>query len=127
MLQIIIFQFGATSQTWPTTMGKYSYVNPANVQASLILLHHMTFKSLVKLMITVYDLRKASFSGTVSDKDCDDAFNQLMKANCNDRSFINRQLCNATRATVYRAVRLGPVVTDPNPGVVVISNIASKK
>ena len=74
-----------------------------------------------------YDLRKASFSGTVSDKDCDDAFNQLMKANCNDRSFINRQLCNATRATVYRAVRLGPVVTDPNPGVVVISNIASRK
>lgn len=37
-----------------------------------------------------YDLRKAGFSGTVSDNDCDGAFFYLMEAHCNDRFFCEQ-------------------------------------
>ncbi len=74
-----------------------------------------------------YDLRKASFSGTVSDRACDTTFNQLMNAHCNDRAIGHRKACAAARVGAYLAVITPPVVTNPNPGAVMFSNVASRK
>lgn len=63
-----------------------------------------------------YDLRKAGFSGTVSDADCDQAFYFLMIAHCDDR--ILQQQCSNLALTYYSAVSLGGVVTNPDPAPV---------
>lgn len=70
-----------------------------------------------------YDLRKAGFSGTVTDQGCDDAFYWLMEAHCNDRVFAGD--CRDVRDSYYFAVTRSGVVTDPNPGVVSIYNLGS--
>lgn len=67
-----------------------------------------------------YDLRKASFSGTVSDSACDSAFYDVMEAHCNDR--ILAADCRLVRDAYYLAVRAPFVVTNPSPGVVYITN-----
>ena len=72
-----------------------------------------------------YDLRKASFSGTVSDYECDTAFYFLMDAHCNNRVFQGD--CNIVRDSYYLAVRVPSVVTNPNPGNVTIVNRGSFK
>ncbi len=70
-----------------------------------------------------YDLRKAGFSGTVTDQGCDDAFYWLMEAHCNNRVFAGD--CRDVRDSYYFAVTRSGVVTDPNPGVVSIYNLSS--
>ncbi len=72
-----------------------------------------------------YDLRKASFSATVTDSDCDVWFFWLMEAHCNDRIFA--QYCCVVRDSYYLAVSLPSVVTDPDPGVVQVLNLATLK
>ncbi|RMH78219.1 MAG: hypothetical protein D6683_07890 [Actinomyces sp.] len=72
-----------------------------------------------------YDLRKASFSGTVSDNDCDLWFFWMMEAHCNDRFFSGD--CRIIRDLYYAAVSLPGVVTEPNPGLVEIQNFGSSK
>jgi hypothetical protein len=72
-----------------------------------------------------YDLRKAGFSGTVSDGGCDGAFYRLMEAHCNNRVFSGD--CRIVRDTYYLAVSAPWVVTDPNPGVVSMYNIETSK
>ena len=74
-----------------------------------------------------YDLRKASFSGTVTDLDCDVVFYQLMDAHCKHRASGHRGFCNAVRNGAFSAVLTPPVVTDPNPGLVRFVNVASKR
>ena len=69
-----------------------------------------------------YDLRKASFSGTVTDSDCDVMLWYLMEANCNDRNIIFRIDCRSFRDNIYSAVSLPWVVTDPTPGEVILVN-----
>jgi hypothetical protein len=70
-----------------------------------------------------YDLRKAGFSGTVSDSDCDAWFYWLMEAHCNNRVLINE--CRSTRDQYFAAVSAPGVVTDPDPASVSISNFNS--
>ena len=67
-----------------------------------------------------YDLRRAAFSGTVSDKDCDDAFLFLMEAHCNDRVFYAD--CRIIRDIFYAFVRDATVVAYANPGKVKVVN-----
>ncbi len=74
-----------------------------------------------------YDLRKASFSGTVTDRDCDRVFYQLMNAHCKHRAPGHRLACNLIGIEAYRAVTAFFVVTKPNPGVVRFVNVASKR
>jgi hypothetical protein len=62
-----------------------------------------------------YDLRKAGFSGTVTDGDCDSTFYDLMGADCNNRSGILGALCQDTRTGAYLVVSSSPVVTDADP------------
>lgn len=69
-----------------------------------------------------YDLRRASFSATVSDYDCDAWFYYFMEANCNDRSGFAAEDCRFSRDNAYTAVRRPEVVTYPNPGQVEIYN-----
>jgi hypothetical protein len=40
-----------------------------------------------------YDLRKASFSGTVTDSDCDSLLYAFAMADCNDRNLVTRPSC----------------------------------
>jgi hypothetical protein len=63
-----------------------------------------------------YDLRKAGFSGTVTDSSCDSTFNSLMSANCNDRNIVSRTFCYAQADIISAAV--GPAVTNPDPAEV---------
>ncbi len=72
-----------------------------------------------------YDLRQASFSGTVGDSDCDAWFYWLMEAHCNDRILSGD--CRIIRDVYYNAVSLPWVVTDPNPGILEIRNLATGK
>lgn len=72
-----------------------------------------------------YDLRKAGFSGTVTDSGCDSAFLNLMRAHCNNRVFSGD--CNTTADIYYLAVRLPNVVTEPDPALVYIQNRANLK
>ncbi len=72
-----------------------------------------------------YDLRKASFSNTVSDADCDQAFYSLMLDHCNDRVF--RADCEDVAETYYFGVSLPGVVTPPSPGIVEIRQDVSGK
>lgn len=67
-----------------------------------------------------YDLRKAGFSGTVSDNDCDDLFYWLMEAHCNDRVLADQ--CRAVRTTYWLAVSAPGVVTNPDPAALEIIN-----
>lgn len=60
-----------------------------------------------------YDLRKAGFSGTVSDDQCDLWFYWLMEAHCNNRLLAGD--CRIIRDTYYLAVAAPGVVTDPDP------------
>lgn len=69
-----------------------------------------------------YDLRRASFSGTVSDYDCDAWFYYFMEANCNDRSGFAASDCRFYRDSAYTAVRHPDVVAYPNPGQVEFYN-----
>lgn len=72
-----------------------------------------------------YDLRKAGFSGTVSDSACDSAFYDIMEAHCNNRVFSGD--CRIARDIAYVAVSAPPVVTNANPGVVFAVNMQSGK
>jgi Ricin-type beta-trefoil lectin domain-like len=72
-----------------------------------------------------YDLRKAGFSGTVSDGGCDNAFYWLMEAHCNDRVLAGT--CRTIRDTYYLAVAAPGVVTDPDPAAVSIKALHSSK
>lgn len=72
-----------------------------------------------------YDLRKAGFSGTVTDSDCDSAFYWLMEAHCNDRVFSGD--CRLVRDSFYSAVSLPWVVTNPDPAPVAIRPLHSGK
>jgi Ricin-type beta-trefoil lectin domain-like len=72
-----------------------------------------------------YDLRKAGFSGTVTDSDCDGAFYWLMEAHCNNRVLAND--CRLIRNTYYNGVTLPGVVTDPDPAGVSIKAVHSGK
>lgn len=74
-----------------------------------------------------YDLRRAGFSGTVSDQDCDDWFFWIMEAHCNNRNFPLSLDCRITRDIAYAAVTFPGVVADPNPGVVEFRNLATGK
>ncbi len=74
-----------------------------------------------------YDLRKASFSGTVTDRDCDNVFYRLMDAHCKHRASMHRGFCNTVKIGAYRAVMEPVVVTNPNPGLVRFVNVASKR
>lgn len=65
-----------------------------------------------------YDLRKAGFSGTVTDGECDHWLYWLMEAHCNDRFFAFD--CRLIRDSYKTAVSLPGVVTNPNPGLVEI-------
>lgn len=58
-----------------------------------------------------YDLRKAGFSGTVTDENCDEWFFWIMEAHCNDRVLAGQ--CRSVRDNYYAAVI--PAVTDPDP------------
>jgi hypothetical protein len=70
-----------------------------------------------------YDLRKAGFSGTVSDSDCDGWFFWLMEAHCNDRVLADQ--CRSVRDSYFAAVSAPGVVTNPDPAAVPISNFNS--
>ena len=72
-----------------------------------------------------YDLRKAGFSGTVSDTDCDNAFYYLMEAHCNNR--VLATACRVVRDSYYSAVSLPGVVTDPDPVAVPVKAVHSAK
>ncbi len=72
-----------------------------------------------------YDLRKASFSGTVSDSDCDSSFYWIMEAHCNNRLFSGD--CRIVRNSYFAAVSLPWVVTNPNPQGVNIKSKATGK
>jgi hypothetical protein len=72
-----------------------------------------------------YDLRKAGFSGTVSDSDCDAVFWYLMEAHCNNRVFAGD--CRLVRDTYYNAVSAPGVVTGPDPAAVSIKAMHSSK
>ena len=72
-----------------------------------------------------YDLRKAGFSGTVSDSACDNAFYSLMEADCNNRVFGGD--CRIIRNAYYTAVALPGVVTDPDPAAVQVKAFHSSK
>lgn len=74
-----------------------------------------------------YDLRAASFSGTVTDDNCDDALSELADANCAPRGFSARQLCYAESDLISSAVRASFVVTNPSPGPVTIRNVQTAK
>lgn len=63
-----------------------------------------------------YDLRKAGFSGTVSDGECDNDFYWLMEAHCNDRVLAGD--CRIIRDRYYAVVSAPGVVTDPDPAAV---------
>jgi hypothetical protein len=67
-----------------------------------------------------YDLRKASFSGTVSDSDCDYYLYAFAMADCNDRGLVARPSCENFALTIWTAVSAPGVVTDPNPGLVTL-------
>jgi hypothetical protein len=60
-----------------------------------------------------YDLRKAGFTGTVSDPDCDNAFGDLMAAHCSYRILVNE--CMAVAVTYWQGVGLPGVVTNSDP------------
>lgn len=72
-----------------------------------------------------YDLRRAGFSGTVTDFDCDDAFRLLMEAHCNDRPFADD--CRYVRDVYHAGVRLFFVTASSDPEPVQIMNRATGK
>jgi len=72
-----------------------------------------------------YDLRKAGFSGTVSDADWTAGFLDLMLAHCRYRILAGP--CTQLALTYYAAVRLPNVVTDPDPGTVEFQNFNSSQ
>ena len=72
-----------------------------------------------------YDLRKAGFSGTVSDGDCDSWFYGLMEAHCNNR--VLAADCRLVRDTFYQFVAAPGVVTDPDPAAVSVKAVHSGK
>jgi hypothetical protein len=74
-----------------------------------------------------YDLRKAGFSGTVSDGDCDSVFLSLMAAHCVERAFFLQLLCTETALVYYAAVSHPNVVTYSSPGTVRIRNSATSQ
>lgn len=74
-----------------------------------------------------YDLRAASFSGTVSDDNCDDALSELADANCAPRNIASRQLCYVESDIISTTVRAPFVVTNPSPGPVEIVNRQTSK
>ena len=70
-----------------------------------------------------YDLRRAAFSGTVTDQDCDDAFAAMLTTECNSQP--NPQsvaLCKSAATLATLAVNVPWVVTNQNPGIVEIRN-----
>ncbi len=69
-----------------------------------------------------YDLRKAGFSGTVGDDECDSLFWWPMEAHCNNRVLAGD--CRLVRDT-YFAVSLPFVVTPPDPAAVFVQNTSS--
>jgi hypothetical protein len=70
-----------------------------------------------------YDLRKAGFSGTVSDDACDGNFWDLMYSHCDDR--ILQLDCEIVADAYHLAVSAPMVVTDPDPALVEIFNLQS--
>lgn len=92
-----------------------------------------------------FDLRRAGFSSTVDEGECDDLAHDLMRADCNNRSIVNKWLlipalsnpvlfsnlltltftsprvtCYATARLVFTALTLPD--EDPNPGIVKLMN-----
>ncbi len=70
-----------------------------------------------------FDLIRAGLSGTVSERDCDDRMNDLMRADCNNRSSRAQIGCAWTRKWVRRGVTIASV--GPNPGIVRLVNVGS--
>jgi hypothetical protein len=70
-----------------------------------------------------YDLRKAGFSGVISDDDCDFAFYDLMLSHCDDR--VLSLDCEVVADSYHVAVSLPGVVTDPDPALIEIVNLQS--
>lgn len=74
-----------------------------------------------------YDLRKAGFTNSVTDDDCDSIFGALMRADCNDRNAIAQYMCDQLAAEYYLAVRLPNVYQSANPGWTTLRNTNSLK
>lgn len=79
-----------------------------------------------------YDLRRVGFTGTVTDRDCDDRFQELMTAHCDNR-LKSKRICRLTRNSFHLAVTI-PMVTagdheddPPAPGKVEIRNTGTDK
>jgi hypothetical protein len=73
-----------------------------------------------------YDLRKAAFSGTVTDLQCDQARLALTWSDCEDRiAGPFQQACYGWASVVYNAVTAPLIVTNQNPGIVEIRNQAT--
>ena len=71
-----------------------------------------------------YDLRRAGFSNTVSDTDCDNIFLDMMQADCDIRSPRHMRYCS-NRAFAYHLVVKTPIAgtADPGPGLVQLRNV----
>jgi hypothetical protein len=75
-----------------------------------------------------YDLRRAGFTGTVSDADCDGWFFNFMEAHCNDRSTqFAKDTCRRARNGAYNTVRLPWVNAQAQSGLVTIRNYETGK
>lgn len=72
-----------------------------------------------------YDLRKAGFSASATDNACDNAFDSLMEAHCNNRVLIDD--CRIVRFTMYSFVSANDVATNPDPAAVTIRPLHSGK
>ena len=69
-----------------------------------------------------YDLRKASFSGTVTDNDCDRVLFLLLTAHCDDRGSWTKPVCDGFSVDLFTSVSADVAVTNPNPARVKIQN-----
>ncbi len=75
-----------------------------------------------------YDLRRAGFTGTVTDEACDEWLYSFMEAHCNDRGTqFGKADCRVHRDGVYLVVRFPTVVSHAEPGLVTIRNYQTDK
>lgn len=75
-----------------------------------------------------YDLRRAGFTGTVTDGDCDGWFFNFMEAHCNDRSTqFGKDTCRSTRNLAYNVVRMPWINAKAESGLVTIRNYETGK
>ncbi len=71
-----------------------------------------------------FDLIRAGLSGTVTDDDCHNRMNDLMRADCNSRKLGVGIACRGVGSLVYNTVRVLSKV-DPDPGLVRLENIST--